>query len=254
MITLPPTALHLTSEWFIVPGNEAAVAEAVPALVAQIRATEPDTLVYMVHRPCATSANLQSLPPANPSTILFYEVYRNQAAFEAHVNGQAYSDFVANYGDLFIQNNGKPYSFVEFLYMEDGFIRDEPASQQPTSINRHPAIMFEVLAKDKAGLKQFYSDVFDWNYDDQTAEGFAYVKFPPACRGLLGGIGQANASVQGFEAGNHFYLQVDDLQQAIDKAIDSGGKSYLPVTEIDGYAFAMVKDPEGNIIGLIKSV
>lgn len=123
MTTLPPSALHLTSEWFIAPGNDAAVAAAVPQLVAQIRAQEPGTLVYMVHRPRPTTPDLQSLPPANLNTLLFFEVYRDQAAFEAHLNGRAFGDFVRTSGHLFIQSNGKPYSFVEFLIMEDGFIR-----------------------------------------------------------------------------------------------------------------------------------
>ncbi len=253
MVTLPPNALHLTSEWFIIPGNEAAVARVVPELVAQVQASEPDTLIYMVHKPWPNSANLQSLPPANPGTLLFFEVYRNQAAFEAHLNGAAFTQFVNNHGDLFIQNNGKPFSFVEFLHMEDGFIRSEAPGQRASSSNKHPAIMFEVLANDKAHLKQFYNSVFDWSYHDQSAEGFAYVNFPTKLRALLGGIGQAQVGVPGFEAGNHFYLQVDDLATTIAKVLASGGQSYLGITHIDGYEFAMVKDPEGNIIGLIKS-
>lgn len=259
MKSLPGNALHLTSEWFIVPGKEQEVHHAIPHLVAQVRATEPDTLAYMVHHPRADSASLQSLPPADRNSLLFFEIYRNEAAFEQHLQGKAFNDFVSQHGDLFIQSNGKPFTFVEFLHMEGGFIRDGATlhadashAAVPAPANRHPAIMFEVLATDKAKLKQFYTSVFDWHYDDPAPGGFAYVKFPVQFRALLGGIGQASTE-PGFEPGNHFYLQVEDVQQAIAKAVASGGSEYLPVTRIDGYTFAMVKDPEGNIIGLIKS-
>jgi predicted enzyme related to lactoylglutathione lyase len=45
---------------------------------------------------------------------------------------------------------------------------------------------------------------------------------------------------------------VDDIDAAIARAEAAGGKLHMEVTNVDGYTFAMVEDPEGNPIGLIK--
>ncbi len=116
-------ALHLTSEWFIQPGRETEVARVIAQLVAQVRAAEPDTLVYFVHKPVAPGDALQSLPPPAPNSLLFFEAYRDADAFHRHVNGAIFTRFVADHGGLFICANGKPFTFVEFLTLEHGFMR-----------------------------------------------------------------------------------------------------------------------------------
>ncbi|MEY4482878.1 MAG: hypothetical protein RL693_330, partial [Verrucomicrobiota bacterium] len=52
--------------------------------------------------------------------------------------------------------------------------------------------------------------------------------------------------------GHNFYILVDDIDAAIARAEAAGGKLHMEVTSVDGYTFAMVEDPEGNPIGLIK--
>ncbi|MFA7240036.1 MAG: antibiotic biosynthesis monooxygenase [Sulfuricellaceae bacterium] len=123
MNNLPANALHLTSEWFIKPGCEVEVDLALIELVAKVYANEPDTLIYMPHRPIRNTPELQSLPPADPASVLFFEVYRNKEAFHAHVTGPVFTDFVTRYGHLFVCSNGKPYTTVEFMHLIKGFIR-----------------------------------------------------------------------------------------------------------------------------------
>jgi uncharacterized protein len=117
--------------------------------------------------------------------------------------------------------------------------------------NRHPSVMFEIIAKDQQKAKAFYSAVFGWTYQ-AGASGFAYVHFPVHAQPLLGGIGQAQKNVPGFAPGCNFYLLVDDLDATIDKAVHAGGQRFVEPTPVDGYCFAMIHDPEGNAIGLIK--
>jgi uncharacterized protein len=124
-------------------------------------------------------------------------------------------------------------------------------SALPIPQNQHPSVMFEIIAKDQAKAKAFYSAVFGWTY--QTgASGFAYVHFPVHVQPLLGGIGQAQKDVPGFSPGCNFYLRVDDLDATIDKAVHAGGQRFVEPTPVDGYRFAMIRDPEGNAIGLIQ--
>ncbi len=117
--------------------------------------------------------------------------------------------------------------------------------------NHHPSVMFEIIAKDQEKAKAFYSAVFGWRYQ-AGASGFAYVHFPAHAQPLLGGIGQAQNDVPGFAPGCNFYLLVDDLDATIDKAVHAGGQRFVEPTPVDGHRFAMIRDPEGNAIGLIE--
>jgi predicted enzyme related to lactoylglutathione lyase len=117
--------------------------------------------------------------------------------------------------------------------------------------NHHPGVMIEIIAKDQQAMKTFYSKVFGWRYHQSGTNGFAYVHFGERKLPLLAGIGQCVRNTPGFEPGHYFYLLVDDLEATIEAAVQAGGKEFVPPTEADGYHFAMIRDPEGNPIGLI---
>lgn len=243
--------LSLTSTWFLVPGREAEAVPELRELARQVQEKEPGTLAYLVHMPFADSGAIVSLPPVVRSVVTFFEIYRDPQAFLDHVNGPVFKEFVSKHGSLFLQAHGNPWTTVSFLHREAGFIRGRAIGADTGGGNRHPAVMFEVIAKDQAGAKRFYSDVFGWQYQTGTG-GFAYVHFPPSDPPLLGGIGQADPNTPGFEPGHSFYILVDDLDAAIGRAIRAGGKLHMPPASVDGYHFAMIEDPEGNTVGLIR--
>jgi len=118
-------------------------------------------------------------------------------------------------------------------------------------VNRHPGVMIEIIAKDQQAMMAFYSKVFGWRYQPGTG-GFAYVHFGKRTLPLLGGIGQADPKIPGFEPGHNFYLLVDNLEATIEDAVKAGGEKFVPPTKVDGYQFAMIRDPERNPIGLIQ--
>lgn len=119
------------------------------------------------------------------------------------------------------------------------------------ALNQHPSVMFEIMADDQSKAMDFYGTVFGWEFERGEA-GFAYVHFPDGARPLLGGIGQAAPGVPGLEPGHSFYLVVHSLESAIKAAVAAGGAPLMPPTEADGYHFAMIRDPEGNPIGLVE--
>jgi predicted enzyme related to lactoylglutathione lyase/quinol monooxygenase YgiN len=256
----PSGFLSLTSQWFVQPSRLEEARLALQQLAAQVQEGEPDTLIYLVHTPFPNDSRLQSLPPADPASVLFFEVYRDVPAFLRHLNGPIFTTFVSKHGDLFVAANGKPFVFVSFLARQAGFIRPAAGLGAPRAggtakldlpVNRHPAVMFEVIAKDQKRLLSFYQTVFGWSYDFGTGN-FAYIKFPAQPLPLLGGIGQATPDVPGFSPGHNFYLQVDDLAGTITRALHAGASALMPPTTIDGYTFAMINDPEGNPLGLIQ--
>jgi uncharacterized protein len=119
------------------------------------------------------------------------------------------------------------------------------------AVNRHPAVMFEILSPRPEQARRFYSDVFGWSYDSGT-EGFSYVQFAYAPPSVLGGIGQADDGTPGLEQGTNFYLLVDDLEDTLGRVLLAGGAALLPPSAADGYHFAMFTDPDGFRIGLIQ--
>ncbi len=248
---LGPYPVSLVSCWFVRPGSETAASAALSRLAADVQAGEPDTLTYLVSLQFAADARLQSLPPTDPNSVLFFETYRDTNAFLAHLNGPIFANFVARSGDLFVGTDGKPYTTVTFLQPHAGFVRDTAKRVSAELVNSHPSVMFEVIARDQQALKAFYAQVFGWRYDTGTG-GFAYVHFPAGAPSLLGGIGQAEPATPGFAPGRNFYLLVDALQPVLDAAFAAGATALMPPTAIDGYNFAMFTDPEGNPIGIIE--
>jgi predicted enzyme related to lactoylglutathione lyase/quinol monooxygenase YgiN len=250
--------VSLISRWFVKPGCADAALAALTEAAEQVWASEPGTLTYRVHVERAGN-DLQSLPPVDPLSILFFEVYRDAQAFKDHLDGPVFTGFVRDHGDLFLPIGGKPYTTVDFLSLHAGFTRSEDAAAKSAATgpaetaeaNSHPAVMFEIIANDPREMASFYTQVFGWQYQLGSG-GFAYVHFPAGTPPLLGGIGQAQPNTPGFTAGSNFYLLVDSIEPFLERATLAGATPLMMPTVIDGYRFAMFSDPEENAIGLIE--
>mgnify|MGYP000660477607 CR=1 FL=1 len=110
-----------------------------------------------------------------------------------------------------------------------------------------PVVHWEINTKDPARLHEFYAELFDWKIDANNPINYGLVD-TGGKRGINGGIGPTDG-----ENYVTFYVEVEDLQAYLDKAVKLGGKVVVPPTEIPGMVtFAMFTDPEGNRIGLVK--
>lgn len=122
-------------------------------------------------------------------------------------------------------------------------------------MSANPLAMFEIMACQQESLISFYSELFGWKVQ-RNSEGFAYIHFPPPPPGgyvVLGGIGQAQKGVPGYEKGTAFYIQVASVVGTLLAAVRLGGTIVIESTVSDGYTFGMFKDIEGNLIGLIEA-
>ncbi len=251
------TRVSLTSRWYIRPGCEDSILGAIrEVLVPAVETHEPGTLTYLVHRPFAADPRLQALPPTDAQTLLFFEEYASPDSFLSHVHGQIFGDFVARHGDGFVQVDGKPYTTVTFLSRQAGFVRASgaagSAAGKSSGLNRHPAVMFEVMSPQPEQAKEFYAHVFGWSFDT-GAQGFSYVHFPAGTPPLLGGIGQADTDTPGLAPATNFYLLVDDLELTLQRAVAAGGTVLMSPAVVDGYHFAMFTDTQGFAIGLVTA-
>lgn len=110
-------------------------------------------------------------------------------------------------------------------------------------------IHFEVVGPDGAALQDFYRSLFDWTVDASNPMSYGIVA------GGNGGIGGGISASQDGGAMVTFYVQVDDLQAALDKAGELGGQTVMPPMDVPGGpSIALFKDPQGNTVGLVKGM
>ena len=110
-----------------------------------------------------------------------------------------------------------------------------------------PVVHFEVAGKDAKKLQDFYAKLFDWKIDANNPMEYGMVE--AADGGIAGGVGPSPTG-----AGHvTFYVQVPDLQAALDAAEALGGKTVTPPMDVPGGpSLAHFTDPEGNFVGLVS--
>ena len=114
----------------------------------------------------------------------------------------------------------------------------------------NPVVHFEIAGPDGPALQQFYRDLFGWNVEVAGEEMGFYGVVQANEGGIGGGIFQTDGDMPpNFVT---VYVQVDDLQAALDKISVAGGASVMPPMEIapDVGSVAMFTDTANNFMGL----
>jgi uncharacterized protein len=112
-------------------------------------------------------------------------------------------------------------------------------------VNR--VVHWELFATDALALARFYEALFGWSV--QPLPDIGYVEID-TCAG--GGINGGIASVPDGSRQPMFYVSADDLESTLDHVHQAGGTTTLPPLH-EVVTFAQFADPEGNIVGLVKS-
>ncbi len=115
----------------------------------------------------------------------------------------------------------------------------------------NPVVHFEITGKDAEALQQYYRDLFGWSLTPMAPDvPYGLVGSEETGDGIGGGVG---ASMDGASLLT-IYVQVDDIQGALDRAVELGGEVVQPPTVIPGaVTYAQFRDIEGNIVGLAAS-
>ena len=112
----------------------------------------------------------------------------------------------------------------------------------------NPVVHFEITGKDGKALQEFYGKLFDWHVATDNPMGYGMVDTHAG--GINGGI---SASEDGMSQVT-IYVEVDDPDAFLKKVESMGGKTVVPTTVIpDMVTFALFSDPEGHVVGLVKS-
>ena len=120
--------------------------------------------------------------------------------------------------------------------------QSNPQTATEKKKQNNPVVHFEIGCRDLVKTKAFYGKLFEWDI---------------AQSGIINtgseGIGGHITSL-GHEPNNYVtvYVQVDDMQASLKKAVDLGGKVLVPAISIPTGKFAWIADPEGNLIALLQ--
>jgi predicted enzyme related to lactoylglutathione lyase len=110
-------------------------------------------------------------------------------------------------------------------------------------------VHFEIMGADGPKLRDFYSTLFDWQFQVMPGEGMDYGTVTPGPGGIGGGVG-ATPGVPNYVT---IYVTVDDINATLVRAEAMGSKTVMPRTVIPNIAtWALFSDPEGHLVGLVE--
>lgn len=114
--------LPIIARWSIAEGKRAEALQALALLAKLVEEQEPFVPMYTIHTPDMSGPPIVSYPTPAPNEVIFLSVFDDYAAFEKHFTG-LFKDWLAEYKDLFLLNNGNLFVVSEWLERQAGFIR-----------------------------------------------------------------------------------------------------------------------------------
>jgi len=119
-----------------------------------------------------------------------------------------------------------------------------------------PVVHFEIVGKDAEKLRSYYGALFGWEFDANNPMNYGLVPREGNVNadgiGIGGGVG---AGPDGYGGHVTFYVEVPDVEAALTKAESLGGSRMMgPEQVTEDVEVGLFNDPEGHLVGLVKSV
>ncbi len=111
---------------------------------------------------------------------------------------------------------------------------------------------FEIPVHDLDRARLFYESVFnvELSVSDFGLVKMAFFPMSSASYGAAGALVKGEVHIPSHR-GVLIYMNVEDVEETLDKVDGSGGKTLMPKTSIGAYGFiAHFQDSEGNRLGL----
>jgi uncharacterized protein len=118
-----------------------------------------------------------------------------------------------------------------------------------------PVVHFEIIGRDPAKLRSYYGELFGWQFEigDATTDtvsqpgNYGFIHGATTGGGINGGVGGG----EGYERRVLFYVQVPNVEAALQKAESLGGKRRMGPEGTPGTLMVgQFTDPEGNLVGV----
>jgi uncharacterized protein len=115
----------------------------------------------------------------------------------------------------------------------------------------NPVVHFEIISKDAAKLREFYSQAFNWEARAARGAGVADYALIHNETGIDGGIGEIP---EGYDGHVTFYIGVSDIERALEKIERLGGTRLMGPDRVPGGpTIALFRDPQAHVIGLVQT-
>ena len=113
-----------------------------------------------------------------------------------------------------------------------------------------PVVGFEIQAQDPERTSAFYREMFEWNIAPGAVPGFLSIEH--GIGAPEGGIGGVISTAAG-SSRIAIFVQVSDLRASLALTEELGGSVVMqPLDVPNGPTVARIKDPEGNLLGLVQ--
>ncbi len=117
-----------------------------------------------------------------------------------------------------------------------------------------PVVHFEIIGKDAEKLQSYYSELFGWEIDSDNPMNYGMVDREANVNadgiGIGGGVG---VGPEGYDGHVTFYVEVPDVEAALEKAESLGGSRTMgPDKVAEDIEIGQFEDPEGHTVGLVK--
>jgi uncharacterized protein len=119
-----------------------------------------------------------------------------------------------------------------------------------------PVVHFEIIGKDGERLRSYYSELFGWDIDADNPMQYGIVQREGnvSAEGIGIGGGVGGPGPEGYEGHVTVYVEVPDVEASLQQAESLGGTRVMgPDKVMEGLEIGLFNDPEGHVIGLIKS-
>ncbi|NOY74007.1 MAG: VOC family protein [Gammaproteobacteria bacterium] len=120
------------------------------------------------------------------------------------------------------------------------------------AMKQHGAFSWnELLTTDVAAAKVFYGGLLGWSLNEIDVDGLAYT-MAKANDTEVAGIMAIPEEAKGMPPTWGGYITVDDVDAAVARAEQLGGKVLCPPRDCSGVGrFSVIQDPQGAMVSLI---
>lgn len=113
----------------------------------------------------------------------------------------------------------------------------------------NPIVHFELRSTDPDATRAFYRELFGWTYPPGGFPGYTYVDSGVPSGTIPGGI----SPLQGGKAMVTVFAGVANVAEALDRAVELGGRIVQPPTQAPGVTFGLFADPQGHVVGVASN-
>lgn len=117
----------------------------------------------------------------------------------------------------------------------------------------------ELMTTDMDGAKKFYSEVFDWQFDEYPSDSdmkYYTISVKGEEETPFGGIFDKKEAIGDMsQVPPHWanYITVSDIETSLKKVEQLGGNIIVPKTDIPKIGmFSVIQDPQGAVISMMQ--